>query len=611
MSIHSGFQTVVGKVPAHLRQYVVEQDYSSYTAVDQAVWRYVMRQNSHFLESRAHPAYLDGLRESGIRIESIPNIEEMDRCLSRIGWGAVTVDGFIPPSAFMDFQAHRILAIASAIRTLDHIAYTPAPDILHESAGHAPIILDEKYRSYLQLIGEIGAKAFSSAQDMQVYAAIRNLSDLKENPHSSDEQIKAAEDQLAQSVQAVSTASEAAWVSRLYWWTVEYGLIGETENPLIYGAGLLSSVGESISCLQDDVAKIPFDLDRCIATDYDITKPQPQLFVCRDFDQLITAAKELSEKLAYRIGGTYSLQKALESADTATIVYSSGLQVSGKLQEIVYDAAGDAAYIKTNGATALAVDNRELPGQGTDYHAEGFGSPIGKLKGHELALEFFMDGHLQKVGIEEGQFASLQFASGVTVRGIVRAIHRRGGCIVLISFDECTVTYQEKTLFQAQWGTYDMAVGASIVSAYPGAADKESFTRSGAGAYAENSGEPAQPCTHSGGAAKMAESKQQITQLEARRDQLYQKVRSVRESLHHLDTRVTVEQADAELVQVHAELQTAFPEDWLLRLELLELAAERAELADMRQELLLELSRLEETSAGTKQLIQNGKLLVK
>ena len=114
------------RIPAHLRQYVVDQDYDAYDEVDQAVWRFVMLQLYDSLRKTAHPAYVDGLAETGISVERIPSVGEMDRCLAEYGWGAVTVDGFIPPRAFQEFQALGIMTIAAAIRRRRHLAYTPA-----------------------------------------------------------------------------------------------------------------------------------------------------------------------------------------------------------------------------------------------------------------------------------------------------------------------------------------------------------------------------------------------------------------------------------------------------------------------------------------------------
>ncbi|MDP6909737.1 MAG: phenylalanine 4-monooxygenase, partial [Flavobacteriales bacterium] len=142
------YQQVVDDLPEHLRHYVVDQNYDRYTTIDHALWRYVMRLNYNFLNRTAHPSYMNGLKQTGIDIERIPDIREMNEVLGKIGWGAVCVDGFIPPSAFMEFQAHNVLVIAADIRQLKHIEYTPAPDIIHEAAGHAPIIADPEYAEY-------------------------------------------------------------------------------------------------------------------------------------------------------------------------------------------------------------------------------------------------------------------------------------------------------------------------------------------------------------------------------------------------------------------------------------------------------------------------------
>ena len=131
---------ILSRLPKHLKQFIKPQNYNNYSAIDQAVWRYVMRKNVDFLSKVAHKSYLDGLKQTGISIDNIPNMYGMNRILKDIGWAAVAVDGFIPPNAFMEFQAYNILVIASDIRQLDHIEYTPAPDIIHEGAGHAPII---------------------------------------------------------------------------------------------------------------------------------------------------------------------------------------------------------------------------------------------------------------------------------------------------------------------------------------------------------------------------------------------------------------------------------------------------------------------------------------
>ena len=171
---------VLKKLPKHLFQYVHPQNYERYTSINHAVWRYVMRRNIDYLSKVAHGSYIKGLDKTGISVEQIPSMYGMNRILEDIGWAAVAVDGFIPPAAFMEFQAYNVLVIASDIRQIENIQYTPAPDIIHESAGHAPIIANPEYAEYLRRFGEIGCKAISSKRDFELYEAVRLLSILKE-----------------------------------------------------------------------------------------------------------------------------------------------------------------------------------------------------------------------------------------------------------------------------------------------------------------------------------------------------------------------------------------------------------------------------------------------
>src|SRR5438874_2398039 len=327
----------VQSLPNHLLQFAVDQRYDEYTPVDHAVWRFIMRQNIFFLKEYAHKVYFQGLLDTGISFERIPRIEEMNDILGRIDWGAVAVDGFIPPAAFMEFQAYKVLVIACDMRQIHHIEYTPAPDIVHEAAGHAPIIVDREYSKYLQRFGEVGAKAMSSRKDFELYQAIRHLSILKERPNADPKEVDEATKLVEQRQKNLGEPSEMALLSRLHWWTVEYGLIGTLENPKIFGAGLLSSIGESVSCLEPAVKKIPDYIDAQTYA-FDITTKQPQLFVCRDFQHLSDVLEEFASKMAYRVGGREGLNKAVECKRPATAEYSSGLQVTGIFTEVLTDA---------------------------------------------------------------------------------------------------------------------------------------------------------------------------------------------------------------------------------------------------------------------------------
>jgi len=326
-------------IPAHLREIVVTQAYDEYTAEDQAVWRFVVQHTRQRLLRTAHDAYRSGFDAAGISAERIPRIAEMSDKLAAIGWSAVCVDGFIPPRAFQAFQAHRILPIAADIRTRGHLTYTPAPDIIHEAAGHAPFLANTSYADYLMRIGEVGGRAFSTPADQAIYEAIFVLSEVKESVSSTPELIAGAEHRLERAFAAQGEPSEAALLARLYWWTVEYGLVGELTQPKLYGAGLLSSIGEGYFCEDPAVHKLPLS-EACIDTAYDITRPQPQLFVARDFEHLSEVLEGVASGLSQRRGGSSGLMAALRSEEPATLVLDTGEQVAGTVLAVHDDHSG-------------------------------------------------------------------------------------------------------------------------------------------------------------------------------------------------------------------------------------------------------------------------------
>ncbi|MEM8846458.1 MAG: aromatic amino acid hydroxylase [Bacteroidota bacterium] len=533
---------ILDKLPTHLKQFIKPQDYEQYSAIDQAVWRYVMRKNVDYLSKVAHSSYVDGLDLTGISIDDIPNMYGMNRILKEIGWAAVAVDGFIPPSAFMEFQAYNVLVIASDIRQLENIEYTPAPDIIHEGAGHAPIIANPEYAEYLRRFGEIGCKAISSAKDYELYEAVRHLSIIKEAPGTPQEEIREAEKHIEFLQENMGKPSEMALIRNLHWWTVEYGLIGTLDNPKIYGAGLLSSIGESEWCLRDDVKKLPYTIEAA-NTSFDITKPQPQLFVTPNFAHLSQILEDFANTMALRTGGVSGAQKLIESKALGTVELSTGIQISGQFHSII-EHDGNPTYIRTVGPTALAYREKELVGHSTLEHPEGFGSPIGKLKGINLAIEDMGPRDLRAYNIFEGEKVSLEFEGGVKVEGtIVTGTRNLQGKIILITFKDCTVTHDGTLLFLPNWGYYHMAVGQKIVSAYNGPADLKSFDL----------------ITH-----ELTESTIKVKK-DAKRLQLndyYQRIRDLR----------TGKNTTVSMRKVFEEVQEEHPLDWLLPVEIYELA---------------------------------------
>ena len=466
-------QQIISNLPKHLKTFIIDQEYERYTAQDHAVWRAVMRQNTDYLQNVAHNSYIEGLRKTGISVDKIPSTDDMNRALEEIGWAAVTVDGFIPPAAFMEFQKHNVLVIAADIRSANQIQYTPAPDIIHEAAGHAPIIADPQYAEYLKYFGEIGSKAFSSKSDYTIYEAIRHLSILKADPTTTDIEIMKAEELLNKAIDNAGIPSEMSLIRNLHWWTVEYGLVGDINKPKIYGAGLLSSIGESKSALKYDVKKILYNID---AKDYsfDITAPQPQLFVTPDFEHLTSVLDEFANHMALRNGGLDGIMKAIESGATATLEYSSGLQVSGTFTDVIIHM-GNPVYINTVGPTTLNYNEKLIEGEGPNAHAHGFGSPIGKIKGSLKPTRFLADDDLERMGIKVGKPSVFNFESGIRVEGTLLKSTRRDGKLILLSFKNCKVTHNGKTLFEPEWGQYDMAIGETIVSAFNGPADADGF----------------------------------------------------------------------------------------------------------------------------------------
>lgn len=579
METHFESNPLIDRLPKHLKQFIKPQVYDDYTPINQAVWRYVMRKNVDYLSKVAHSSYLEGLQKTGLEIDNIPNMYGMNRILKEIGWAAVAVDGFIPPNAFMEFQAYNVLVIACDIRQLEHIEYTPAPDIIHEGAGHAPIIANPEYAEYLRRFGEIGCKAISSARDYELYEAIRLLSILKEAEDTPAEEIKKAEEQVDFLQNNMGELSEMSRIRNLHWWTVEYGLIGTVDNPKIYGAGLLSSIGESAWCMTDNVKKIPYDISAADQS-FDITKPQPQLYVTSDFAQLSQVLEEFANKMALRTGGLSGIKKLIHSNALGTIELSTGLQISGVFTNVI-ENEGKPVYVQTTGKTALSHREKELVGHGTEYHAEGFGSPIGKLKGINLTIEEMSPRDLRAYDIYEGEQVTLEFEGNIKVVGeIVTGTRNLQGEILLIKFKNCTVTHNDTVLFQPEWGIYDMAVGKKVISAFSGPADVNSFDM-----------------------INHVPSSQTIKQKKSAEreelERLYLSVRNIREG----------KSASTTLKEAFASVSAGHPNDWLLSVEIAELAKKEGN-SDLVDKVLNHLEKVKSNRPEIVHLVDNGLELI-
>jgi phenylalanine-4-hydroxylase len=544
-----------------------------------------------YLSKVAHESYLDGLKKTGISIDEIPSMYGMNRILKAIGWAAVAVDGFIPPNAFMEFQAYKILVIASDIRQLENIEYTPAPDIIHEGAGHAPIIASPDYAEYLRRFGEIGARAISSAHDIEMYEAVRELSILKEAEGVSQTEIDAAEGRVEQLQKKDVEASEISLIRNLHWWTVEYGLVGTVEEPKIYGAGLLSSIGESAWCMKEEVKKIPYSIDAAYR-EFDITKPQPQLYVTPDFAYLQEVLEEFANTMAVRKGGWRGLKKLIGSKQLGTIELSTGLQISGVFTRMIQNEDNEVVWFETEGESALSYREKEVIGHGIRRHTNGFRSPLGKLKGINLAIENMGPRDLQAYNFYDGKPISFEFESGITVEGMnITGMRNLRGELMLIQFTNCRVTYGEEVLFGPEMGDFDMAVGKEIVSAFAGAADFLSFDVM---SHKVSETKTVRP--------NLSEEKQELNRL-------YQTVRDLRATLNQSTSgAISGTEMVENLIKFFKIIVEKHPNNWLLPLELYELVAGSGH--EISGEILEHLNNLKQKRPKVVHLIADGLELI-
>ncbi|HKK09334.1 MAG TPA: aromatic amino acid hydroxylase [Bacteroidales bacterium] len=567
---------VLDRLPRHLMDLVIDQPYNEYTAQDHAVWRFVMRQNVDFLQHVAHGSYLDGLRKTGISIDSVPHMYGMNRILKEIGWAAVAVDGFIPPAAFMEFQAYNVLVIAADIRPIDQIEYTPAPDIIHEAAGHAPIIAHEDYADYLREFGRIGAKAFSSAMDYKQYEAIRHLSILKADPYTPKADIEKAEKRIEDIENNMGKPSEMSRIRNLHWWTVEFGLVGELKKPKIYGAGLLSSIGESYNCLQDHVKKIPYTVDAANFS-FDITSQQPHLFVTPSFEHLNDVLQEFADGMALRTGGLNAIHQAIRSENTGTLEWNSGLQVSGTFSRVIAEDE-QPVYLESGSPASLAYNDTELEGYGKN-NVEKFGSPVGRPKGLTMSPIHMSDKELFNSGMVEDEELYLEYVSGISIKGTLRKIVRKEGKNLMLVVSNALVKYNDEVLHRPEDGLYYLAIGEEIVSGYSGPADANAWGLSF---------NPPEEKTH----------KIEHNEISKSLHKLYQQVREIREK-----------QSGFEAVpQIWNQLKQDYPNEWLLAIELLELA--RQENMTIEQEIVEFLEKIQNRIPEFTTRINNGLKLV-
>src|SRR5437773_2612501 len=230
-----------------IREYTIEQNWSQYSAEEHAIWRLLFDRQQHLLVGRACREYLDGLKDLGVAAGGIPEFGRLSDSLDQAtGWRIVAVPGLVPDDVFFALLARRRFPSTCFIRRRDQLDYLQEPDVFHDVCGHVPMLMNPVFADYMQAYGEVGLKAL-------------RLGHLEH-------------------------------LARLYWYTVEFGLLSTPEGLRIYGSGILSSAGESVYCLEDPHPhRLRFDLRRVMRTRYHIDRYQETYFVIDDFGQLFAA----------------------------------------------------------------------------------------------------------------------------------------------------------------------------------------------------------------------------------------------------------------------------------------------------------------------------------
>lgn len=231
--------------PGAAADWTISQDWDAFTAAEHAMWDTLFARQSAMLPGRASEAFLRGIDVLRLEKPGIPDYRELNaRLMDATGWQVVAVPGLVPDDVFFDHLANRRFPAGNFIRTPDQLDYLQEPDVFHDVFGHVPMLADPVFADYMVAYGEGGLRSLQ-------FDALKQL-------------------------------------ARLYWYTVEFGLIREAGGLRIYGAGIVSSYAESVFALDSDSPnRIGFDLARVMRTDYRIDDFQQNYFVIDSLDQLL------------------------------------------------------------------------------------------------------------------------------------------------------------------------------------------------------------------------------------------------------------------------------------------------------------------------------------
>jgi phenylalanine-4-hydroxylase len=276
-------QTDKGYVPVYTTA-VVEQPWSSYSKTDHHTWATLFERQREVLQGRACREFIHNQERFGMSADAIPRFDDLNEVLAKAtGWRLVGVEGLLPELDFFDHLANRRFPVTWWIRKPEQLDYLAEPDLFHDLFGHVPLLLNPVFADYMEAYGRGGVKAHGIGAE-----ALVNL-------------------------------------TRLYWYTVEFGLIREAGNLRIYGSGIVSSRGESIHCLESAAPnRIGFDMERIMRTRYRIDTYQKTYFVIDSFEQLMEATRPDFTPIYRRLASQASIPAGAVLAGDEVIQRGSG-----------------------------------------------------------------------------------------------------------------------------------------------------------------------------------------------------------------------------------------------------------------------------------------------
>jgi phenylalanine-4-hydroxylase len=291
-------------VPEEFREYLVSQRHGDYTDVDHAVWAEVLSRNEQLIEQYEQwipPAYLEGARAMDLP-RRVPSVDEINERLEPTGWKTVCVDGYVPTSAYVGLMSRNVFPISRAIRRPEHIDYATAPDLVHDILGHLPMLFSPEHRDFLGRLATVMEVAAPNALDHELYAANRHMSELKSDPASAPSDVVAAERHVERVHRALALdASELTQLTRMYLWSIEFGLMGSASSFWIHGAALLSSPAEFRSVCEKRSRIRPYSID-VVEHDIAFSELQSQYFLARDFAHLDEVLQRYEQRIQRHAG---------------------------------------------------------------------------------------------------------------------------------------------------------------------------------------------------------------------------------------------------------------------------------------------------------------------